>query len=276
VSDPPSVGLQLGFTGTTQTHTAAGTATPTGSAALAGEGLTPPTQAGQQVLQLGQLDLRLTFPALRVLGEDVQDERGAVDDLHLGALLQVSQLRRGELAVADHRVGAGGQHGRPQVIHLAAADVGRRIGSAAALDQPFEHLRAGRLGQGRQLCEGVLGVLLRALGPHSDQNDPLQSELAVLDLGDVGQLGGEAGDPPQRLPLRQFDLAGGAVELVALVGKEGLLLAQPRLLSVCLPSGCWPTVCPVSQPIRPCRPAEVPPAVERLPPPGHPTAYQQS
>src|SRR5262250_3333811 len=61
----------------------------------------------EQVFQLRQLDLGLAGLAPRVLGEDVEDERGAVDDLDLYHAFQAAELARGQLAVADDRVGTG-------------------------------------------------------------------------------------------------------------------------------------------------------------------------
>src|SRR5690606_36961894 len=43
----------------------------------------PTTQARKQIFELRELDLSLALTALRVLAEDVQDDGGAVDDLHL-------------------------------------------------------------------------------------------------------------------------------------------------------------------------------------------------
>src|SRR5690606_41952964 len=106
--DAPAVRLQLRLTGTTQTDTTGGAARP--AACLPGQRLTPTTQARQQVLQLGQLDLRLALPGPRVLGEDVQDERDPVDDLDLELLLQLAQLAGRQVPVDDHRVGSGGAH----------------------------------------------------------------------------------------------------------------------------------------------------------------------
>ena len=91
---------------------------------------------------------------------------------------------------------------------LARADVGGRVGLVAALDQPFEHLRAGGLGQRGQLGHAGLGVGGAALGPHPDQHDALQAQLAVLDLGDVGEFGGQPGDPAQRRPVLEGEFAG--------------------------------------------------------------------
>ena len=54
----------------------------------------------------------------------------------------------------------------------------------------------------------------RALGPDADQDDPLEAQLAVLDLGDVFEFGRQAGDPAQRRTLGPFQLAGvGQVEV---------------------------------------------------------------
>ena len=72
----------------------------------------------------------------------------------------------------------------------------------------------------------------RALGPHADQDDPLQAERAVLDLGDVLELGGQPADPAQRMPVQQVQFAclGGArpgriaTGAVRLVGGAGGLL----------------------------------------------------
>ena len=201
--DPSTVGLQLRLAGTTAAD--AGSAART-STRLPGEVATPPTESLLEVLQLGQLDLGLALGALGVGGEDVEDQRGPVDDLDLDLVLQVAQLSGSELAVADDRVGAGGDHDLPQLLHLAAADVGGRIGALAALDQTLEDLRARRLGEQLQLRHGVLGVDLAAGGPDAHQHDPLQQEPAVLHLGDVGQLGGHAGHAAQRLTLLALQL----------------------------------------------------------------------
>src|SRR6202012_4088854 len=102
--DPAPVGLDLGLTGTAGPDAAAAGHP---AAGLPGQRLAPAAQPRQHVLQLGQLDLGLALAALRVLGEDVQDQRGAVDHLDLDHALQAPQLARAQLTVADHRVRAG-------------------------------------------------------------------------------------------------------------------------------------------------------------------------
>ena len=64
-----------------------------------------PAQPGQPVAELGQLDLGLALEAVGVLGEDVEDHRGAVDGGAAEQLLQVALLGRRELVVEHDGVG---------------------------------------------------------------------------------------------------------------------------------------------------------------------------
>ena len=83
-------------------------------------------------------------------------------------------------------------------------------GVEPALHQAFEHLRAGGLGQARPArpCERSADLEC-AVGPDPDQDHPLEPELAVLDLGDVLELGRDAGDPAQRLALLELEARPG-------------------------------------------------------------------
>ncbi len=221
--DPAPVGLDLGLTGTAGGHAAAGGA---GAATthLPGERLAPAAQSRQHVLHLRERDLRLALAGLGVLGEDVQDQGRPVDDLDLDHVLQVDQLARGELTVADHGVGAAGGDDVAQVLGLAGTDVGGRVGLVTALDHAVQHLGAGRLGQGGELGHRVLRLLQGAVGPDPDEHHALQAELAVLDLGDVLELGGEAGDTAQRGALAAVVLVAVVVVAVVLVdGREVLV-----------------------------------------------------
>ena len=91
----------------------------------------------------------------------------------------------GQLTVADHGVGAGGEHHLAQLLGLPRADVGGRVGFVAALDEALEHLRTGGLCERGQLGEAGVGVGGAAVGPDTDQHDAFQSQLAVFHLGDV-------------------------------------------------------------------------------------------
>src|SRR5690606_3457508 len=102
--DASAVEFELRLTGTARAHAGACAADlPTG---LPGHRLAPPAQAREEVLELREFDLRLALAALRVLAEDVEDDGGAVDDLHLDLVLERAPLARRELGVGDHRVGA--------------------------------------------------------------------------------------------------------------------------------------------------------------------------
>ena len=211
--DPAAVGLDLGLTGTTATDAAALRAD--AATGLAGEVATPAAQPLLHVAELGQLDLGLALTRLRVLGEDVEDQRGPVDDLDLDLVLEVAQLAGGELAVADDGVGAGVLDDLVERLDLAAADERRRVGLLPALVDRLQHLGAGRLGERRELGQGVLGVLGGALGPDADEHDALEPELAVLDLGDVLELGAQAADALERVAGLEVPVAVGLLGVVA-------------------------------------------------------------
>ena len=156
--DPTPVGLDLRLTGATATDAlTAGDAT-TG---LPGEVATPAAQALLHVVELGELDLGLALLGLRVLGEDVEDQPGAVDRLDLELVLEVAQLAGRQVAVEDHRVGAGGLDDLEEALDLAATDEGRGVGRLTTLVDRVEDLGAGGLGEQRELGHGVLGVLPR-------------------------------------------------------------------------------------------------------------------
>src|SRR4029078_3459662 len=94
--DPAPVGLDLRLTGAAAADAGAAS---NPAADLAGEGASPAAEPLLHVVELCQLDLGLALPRLRVLGEDVEDQRGPVDDLDLEPVLQVAQLARRQLAV---------------------------------------------------------------------------------------------------------------------------------------------------------------------------------
>ena len=85
-ADAAAVELDLGLTGPAPADADAACCAATD---LPGERLTPAAQARQQVGQLRELDLRLAVAGARVLGEDVEDQGGAVDHLDLELVLQL-------------------------------------------------------------------------------------------------------------------------------------------------------------------------------------------
>ncbi len=87
-------------------------------------------------------------------------------------------------------------------------------GVRPALHDAVEHLGAGRLGERGELAHRVLGVVGRALAPDGGQHDPLEPQLAVLDLGDVLELGGQPGDAAQGRALLAVELVAVERDLV--------------------------------------------------------------
>ncbi len=248
--DPTPIGLDLRLTGTTATDAFAAGNPATG---LAGEIATPTTQTLLHVVELRQLDLRLALTRLGMLGEDVEDQRGPVDDLDLKPVLEVPQLRGGEFTVADDGVGAGRVDDLGEPFNLAAADVRRRVWLLAALIDRLQDLGAGCLCQQCKLRQRVLGVGDRAAGgPHADEHDALEPELAVFDLGDVLEFGRQARHAPQGMPLGKLHGTLGLVEcllfgvdLVEVARDEGVRLGRvvvplvgERKLSVQIEFGC--------------------------------------
>ena len=272
---PAPVGLQLGLAGTAGADAAAAGHP---AARLPGQRLAPAAQPGQHVLQLGQLDLGLALAAARVLGEDIQDQRGPVDDLDLDHALQPAQLARGQLAVADHGVGADRHHDVRQLAGLARAHVGGRVDPSAPLDEAVEHLGARRFCQPAQLAQRVHRAGQAALGPYPDQHDPLKPQRPVLDLADVLQLGGKPGHPPQRVPVLQVHAPETRVWQVGPLVKDGAHAPPEFVFAVppMVPRRARHRILITPPPFRMCPPIPVPAVTDsrtgRVSRPGQATA----
>ena len=103
------------------------------------------------VLQLRELDLELALGAVGVVGEDVEDDRRAVDDRDAQLALEVALLTRRELVVARDDVGVGGLRGGLDLLDLARAQIGVRVRLVAVLDGLADDRHAGRAQQLAQL-----------------------------------------------------------------------------------------------------------------------------
>jgi hypothetical protein len=117
-----------------------------------------------------------------VLGEDVEYQPGAVDDLETpfgervdaGKLFEVAALGRCQLVVEDEDPGVERAGEPDDLLGLAATEVGGRVGAVPALYDAFERVRAGGVGQRLELVERPLG-LLRGRGSKggADEDGPL-------------------------------------------------------------------------------------------------------
>src|SRR5438094_10055380 len=84
--------------------------------------LAPAAESREQVVELGELDLRLALLRVRVQSEDVKDQRGAVHHLDLEPRLQRTQGAGGELVIEDDELGPGNVEQTVQVLDLPFAD----------------------------------------------------------------------------------------------------------------------------------------------------------
>src|SRR3989304_1877114 len=106
-ADVPAVDLELGLTGAAQTDSAHSAGPPGAAAGLARQVRPGPRQPRQAVLVLGQLHLQRPFPAVRVLGEDVEDQRRAIAQAQLlpQRVFHLALVPRRALVVEDDDVG---------------------------------------------------------------------------------------------------------------------------------------------------------------------------
>ena len=147
----PAVGLELALAGASRPD----------AAAEALEVLPQAPHARQVVLELRQLDLELALGADGVLGEDVEDQLRPVDHTRLQRVLERSLLHGRELVVDDQRLRARALERLLQLLELALADVGARVGPLAVLDELGHRLDAGGARELSQLGEGGVDALGR-------------------------------------------------------------------------------------------------------------------
>ena len=192
--DPPAVDLELGLAGTAGTDESAACAA---TCTLLAELLALPAQAGESVAQLRELDLHHAFLAACVLGEDVEDQRDAIDDVDLEQALEVALLRGRELVVEDDEVDVERVGELLQLLGLAGTDVGRGVGRVAPLQHELDGLGARGVGEARELLERRLGGFDVARADARAHEQRALAQDAEIDLG--------RGEPPAahaRSPVR--------------------------------------------------------------------------
>ena len=95
-AEQATVDFELGLARTAQADRTAALALEMGPAAH---------QSRRQVLELGQFDLQLAFVRSRALGEDVENQSGAIDHPAFGELLEIALLHRTQGVVDQDQVG---------------------------------------------------------------------------------------------------------------------------------------------------------------------------
>ena len=130
-----------------------------------------PGQPRQQVLTLGQFDLRFRIGRGRTLHENIENQTCPVVNLIFENPVEVAQLRRSQFVVENH------------VGDLVLLDVSRDLGQFTLADErfrrrvgqplskPFDRSDPGRLGQKLQFVEVFHGLPFLLLIPdHRDQH----------------------------------------------------------------------------------------------------------
>ena len=131
--EAPTIDLELGLPGPPGAN----------AACLLAERPARPAKAGQPVAELGQLHLSLTFGAAGVLGENVEDHRGAVQGRALQNGFEVPLLGWGEVIVENDGVGVMILGHRADLIGFSASDVGGPVRLVTLLDHPGHGVSPG-------------------------------------------------------------------------------------------------------------------------------------
>ena len=79
-------------------------------------------QSRRQVLKLGQLHLQFTFVGARPLGEDIQNQAGAIQHSAFEQLFQITLLHRTQRMVEQHHIRLFPLHAGAHFLGLAGAD----------------------------------------------------------------------------------------------------------------------------------------------------------
>ena len=164
VEDDTAVHLELRLTRSAQTH-GAFAATGARATALTLKVRPQALQTRQHVAILRQFHLRLCGSRLRAHGEDVEDERRAVEYLHLQYLLDVAYLLRRQLVVEDNHADGTlsvllSLYVFAYLLQLTRTHVRHRAWSAHALCEALHGYGARRVGEKLQLVEIFLCLCL--------------------------------------------------------------------------------------------------------------------
>ena len=113
-----------------------------------------------QVAQLGELNLELALVGTRPLGEDVEDEAGAVEHPAAQFALEIALLARRQPMIEQHEFGAVGLPHRHELADLARADESRRFRPVAGTGDDGHRRGAGGDRQFLEFSQ-IFPVLLR-------------------------------------------------------------------------------------------------------------------
>lgn len=144
--DLAAIDFELGFTRAASTDTA----TETGEHdAFTGE-------ARQEVIELCELYLQLSFASTGTGSEEVEDELGAIQNFKLKFPFEIALLGGRQFAIEENCVGGKSSGESGDLSNLAFADQGCPIGMVANLNEVTGNGGTGTFSENRQFLEGIL------------------------------------------------------------------------------------------------------------------------
>ncbi len=146
--DAPAVGFKLGFAGPACAD----------AATKLGHGFAAPCKARQHVFELGEFDLELALAGSCMAGKDVEDKLRTVEHAAGQCGLKVAKLSRRQIVIEEHQVSLNRSRYAGNLLHLAGADQGGRIGPRAPLQQLGRNLTARAPNQVAEFGERFFGV----------------------------------------------------------------------------------------------------------------------
>ena len=150
----PAVGFELGFTRTACAD----------AAAQLRHLNSAPAQPRQHIFELRQFHLQLAFTGAGVLGENVEDELGAIDDPRVDDFLDIALLGCGEVVIEQKKIGRDRGGGARNLFQFALADQRGRIGLVAVLQKFAGDLRSRAGCERTQFVERFFRAELGNLG----------------------------------------------------------------------------------------------------------------
>ena len=146
LADLAAIHLELCLTATTKTDAAGAARSAATAAGLAGEVRPLAGEAGKPVFKLSELNLQHPFRCVRMLGEDIEDERSPVEhqDLVVERLLKLPLMARRELIIEDDDICTRFLNERLELIDLARSDERFHVGMVELLRKISDNLQASR------------------------------------------------------------------------------------------------------------------------------------
>ena len=175
LEDDTAVHLQLCFTRTSKSHTTL-SATASRTATLALKVCPQTLQAWKHIAVLGKFNLCLGLSTLCPHGEDVEDERCAVEDFHLQCLLDIAYLLGGQFVVEYHHTHLAFLvffilYILTYLVEFTLSDIRDGRGAVETLCEAFNDDSSRRVGEKFEFIEILLGLgLVLVLGDKSHQH----------------------------------------------------------------------------------------------------------